>query len=101
LVLACFDKSAALLLGSHCQLVLLEGSHLLAKTLLLGLLHLPCSDGRKERLEVVVEILFSDPQVPLEEAEELLLHEVDLSEAEAEVVKASNGGVSCPVLVLG
>ena len=50
---------------------------------------------------MVVEIVRVDAEVPVEEEEQLLLHEVDLSDGEAEVVVAANRGVLCPVLVLG
>lgn len=47
-----------------------------------------------------VEIILGDPQVPIEKTEQLLLHEVDLRQAEAEAVVAANGSIPSPVLVL-
>lgn len=47
------------------------------------------------------EILFSHPHIPVKETKELLLHEVDLSHAEAEMLVTPDGSVACPVLVLG
>lgn len=49
---------------------------------------------------MVVEVVFGDPQVPLKQAQKLLLHEVDFRQAEAEVVEASYGRITSPVLVL-
>ena len=48
-----------------------------------------------------VEVFLGDPEVPVEEVEELLLHEVDFGDGEAKVLVASYGGVPGPVLVLG
>lgn len=67
---------------------------------LLGLAGLPDTDGSKEGLKVVVKILGVDAEVPVEEEEELLLHEVDLGDGEAEVVVAAHSAVASPVLVL-
>ena len=68
---------------------------------LLGLARLPDADGSEEGLEVVVEIIFFNAEVPVEEAQKLLLHEVDLGDGEAKVLVSSNGTVPSPVLVLG
>ena len=59
------------------------------------------ADGAEEGLEVGVEVLRGDAEVPVEEEEELLFHQVDLGEGEAEAVVSSHGGVSGPVFVLG
>jgi hypothetical protein len=55
----------------------------------------------KEVVEIPVKILLGDAKVPLEEEEELLLHQVNLCAAEAKVV-ALGGDVAVvgPVLVL-
>lgn len=95
-----FSCGTSLLLCGKCNLALLKSSHLLLDTLLLGLADLPCTDGSKEWFEVEVEIIFSDTEVPLKQTEKLLLHEVDLCQAEAKVVETANGGIPCPVLVL-
>jgi hypothetical protein len=58
------------------------------------------TDGSKEWLEMFVEVLVADAEVPVEEEEELLLHEVDLSDREAEVVVAADERIPGPVLVL-
>lgn len=50
---------------------------------------------------MVVKIVFSHPEIPIEEAEKLLLHEVNFSQAEAEVVVPTDGGIASPVLILG
>lgn len=48
-----------------------------------------------------VKVLLTDNEVPLEKVEELLLHEVDLSQAEAEALVTLDSSVASPVLVLG
>lgn len=56
----------------------------------------------QEVIQFTVQVRLGDPQVPLEEEEELLLHGVDLLSVEAEVVVVSSHvGVAGPVLVLG
>lgn len=82
------------------ELLLLEGGALFAEALL-GFLGLPAADGGEEGLEVVEEVGLANVEVPVEKAEELLLHEVDFGDAEAEVVVAADGSVAGPVLVLG
>jgi len=59
------------------------------------------ADGLEEGVEVGVEIIFTDVEVPVEEEEELLLHEVDFGSGETEVLVASDFGVLGPMLVLG
>ena len=59
------------------------------------------ADGAEEGLEVGVEVLGRDAEVPVEEKEQLFFHQVDLREGEAEGVVAAHGGVAGPVLVLG
>lgn len=49
---------------------------------------------------MVVKILGVDAEVPVEEKQKLLLHEVDLSNGETEVVVAAYSAVASPVLVL-
>lgn len=66
----------------------------------LGLLLLPYPDRSQEGLEVCVKVLLSDPEIPVEKEEELLLHEVDFTVGEAKVLKARNRSVAGPVLVL-
>lgn len=58
-------------------------------------------DGCEEGLEVLVEVLVCDAQVPVEQEEHLLLHQVDLCEREAERLEAADGAVARPVLVFG
>lgn len=67
---------------------------------LFGLAGLPGADGRQEGLEVGVEIGLCDAQIPAEQVQELLLHQVDFGQAEAEAVVAADSGVAGPVLVL-
>ena len=67
---------------------------------LLRLPLLPAADGRQEWLEVGVEVFGGDSEVPVEEEEELLLHEVDLTVGEAKVWEPGHSGVARPVLVL-
>ena len=74
---------------------------LLDELSLLGLAGLPDTDGGKEGLKVVVKVLGVDAEVPVEKEEKLLLHEVDLSDGETEVVEAADSAVASPVLVLG
>lgn len=75
---------------------------LFAKFLQAGLLldDLVVADGSQEWVEMEVEIFGSDSQVPVEEVEELLLHEVDFGDGEAKVGEVADGSVTCPVLVL-
>jgi len=75
---------------------------LLAKLLQAGLLldDLVIADGSQEWVEMEVEVFRSDSQVPVEEVEKLLLHEVDFSDGEAKVGEVANGCVTSPVLVL-
>lgn len=61
---------------------------------------MPSPDRGQEGLEVVVEIVFGDPQIPTEQAEKLPLHQIDFCQAEAEVLEAGHSSVACPVLVL-
>jgi hypothetical protein len=68
---------------------------------LLGLARLPHTNGAQEGLEVVVEVVWVDAKIPIEEKEELLLHEVDLGDGKAKVLEAPNSTVPSPVLVLG
>jgi len=50
---------------------------------------------------VEVEVILTDDEVPVEEVEELLLHEVDLDKVEAEALVSLDSSVASPVLVLG
>lgn len=58
------------------------------------------SDRRQERFQVEIKVLRSDSHLPVEEEEELLLHQVHLGDAEPKVLEATDGGVAGPVLVL-
>ena len=69
---------------SELELLLLDGGALFTDTLL-GLLCLPAADGRKEGLKVSEEVGLSHVEVPVEQTEKLLLHEVDFGDAEAKV----------------
>lgn len=90
----------ALLLRGKGYLALLKSRHFLLDALLLCLAQLPCTDRSKEWFEVAVKVLFSDTKVPLKQSKKLLLHEVDLGQAEAKIIETADGSVSCPVLVL-
>jgi hypothetical protein len=84
-------------------LELLLGQELLfSETLLARLLlqDLVITDWGQEGLQMLIKIIWADPQVPVQEEEHLLLHEVDLCDGKAEVREATDGCVSCPVLVL-
>lgn len=105
-VVAVLASSAGLL-----EVLLLDGEFALAlgKKLLLADESEPCllclpdlvrADGREERVEVFIEVLWVDPQIPVEEEEQLLLHEVDLGDGESKVFVAADAGVASPVLVL-
>ena len=59
------------------------------------------ADGRQEGVEVGVQVLLGDAQVPVQEEQELLLHQVDLGAREAKGLEAAHVGVVGPVLVLG
>lgn len=85
------------------KLILLAGELLLVlcQSSLGGLARLPDTDGSQEGFEVDVQILGVDAQVPVEKKEQLLLHEVDFGDGKAKVVKAGDGTVPRPVLVLG
>ena len=59
------------------------------------------TDGREEGLKVGVQILRSDAEVPVQEEEELLFHQVDFCDGEAKSFVAADCRVSSPVFVLG
>lgn len=59
------------------------------------------ADGSEERVEVGVKILRINPEIPVQEEEELLFHEIDFGEGETKGIIALDGGVAGPVLVLG
>lgn len=96
-------------------LLILQAGHLLLDSPLLGNSHamlLPDAsllfghldlgpDGSQERVEMVIEILFGDDQIPFQELQKLLLHQVDLGSREAKWLVSSYVGVFGPVLVLG
>ena len=63
--------------------------------------HVAVADRAQEWLEVVEEVVLRDAGLPVEEEQQLALHEVDLREGEAEAVVALDGRVAGPVLVLG
>ena len=50
---------------------------------------------------MIIEILWVDPEVPIQKEEKLFLHEVHLSDGKSKVLISSDGGVPGPVLVLG
>jgi len=58
------------------------------------------ADRFQKGLEVVVQIFGANSQIPVQKEKHLLLHEVDFSNGEAEVGKATDSGVTSPVLVL-
>lgn len=60
------------------------------------------SDRCQEHVQLAVQVLLLDPQVPVQQEQQLLLHQVDLCPAEAEVlVVVADDAVVGPVLVLG
>jgi len=59
------------------------------------------SDWCQEWLKMGVKILWPDSQIPIEQEQELLLHQIHLGDGETEVGKAADRSVSSPVLVLG
>ena len=59
------------------------------------------TDRSQEGLEVSVKVLWGDAQIPVQKEEELLLHEVHLSDREAEALETTNGRITSPMLVLG
>jgi len=58
-------------------------------------------DRGEERLEMIKQILLRDPDVEVEEVQELSLHQVDLCQPKSEPIASFHARVSCPVLVLG
>src|ERR1700712_4063269 len=81
---------------------MVRNQFLFAKLLQTSLLlnDLIVADGSQEWIKVAVEIFWSDSQVPVEEVEQLLLHEVDFGDGKAKVGEVANGCVASPVLVL-
>lgn len=59
------------------------------------------ADGREEGLEVGVKILLGDVELPVEKIEQLLFHQVDLRQGEAESRVVFEEAVAGPILVLG
>ena len=59
------------------------------------------ANGCQERLQEGEKILLGDSRLPIQEEEQLTLHEVYLGEGEAEAVEPLDGRVPGPVLVLG
>ena len=59
------------------------------------------ADGGEEGLKVSEEILVCDSQIPIEEEEELLFHEINLRDGKAETLKAFHRRISSPVFILG
>ena len=71
-----------LLLELALSLLTLNDLALLLDLLLL----LPFPNGCKERLEVYVEVVLSDAEIPIEKKQELLLHQVDFGRCETEAI---------------
>ena len=59
------------------------------------------ADGSEEWLEVGEEVLTCDSEIPVEEEEELLFHEINFCYGEAEILETFYRRIPCPVLVLG
>jgi hypothetical protein len=59
------------------------------------------SDWCEKGLEVGEEVFFGDPSVKVEQEEQLSLHQVDLSQSEAEAFVSLYTCVSGPMFVLG
>lgn len=59
------------------------------------------ADRSEERLKVGEEILICDSQIPVKEEEELLFHQVNFCDGEAEAVEAFHRRIPSPVFVLG
>ena len=57
-------------------------------------------DWRKEGLEVLVQVVRVDPQIPVEQEQQLLLHQVYLRQGETEVLEAPHHAVAGPMLIL-
>ena len=88
----------ALTVGGH--LALAQRSGLASFVAFLALLELG-ADGGEEGFEMGVEVLGQDAEIPVEEEQQLFLHEIDFREGEAEAFVSADGRVSRPVLVLG
>lgn len=88
-------------LGSELVLLLSKFLLSLSKPSLLSLASLVEANGGQEWLEVGVEILRIDAEVPVKQEKELLLHEVDFGDGEPKVLETPDSGVPRPVLVLG
>lgn len=58
------------------------------------------TDGHEERLQVVQEVGLVDTDVPVQQEEQLTLHQVDFGQREPKALVAADGGVPGPVLVL-
>ncbi len=87
-------------LALNLKLPFAEEGETLDLLLLFPLLELG-ADGGQERFEVGVEIFGVDSKVPIEEEKELFFHQIHFGDGESEAVKAFDGGVACPVFVLG
>lgn len=87
----------------------MTGSHFLLASLLLMVTHFAsmslgnaAANRGQERIQLPVQILLMNSQVPFEKEEELLLHQVDLGAIESKAVEVGvDVGIVGPVLVLG
>lgn len=94
-------RPGSVVFGSECVLLASNLPLALCRPGLLSLACLPDADGCQEGFQMVVEVVRVDAQIPVQEEEELLLHQVDFGDGKAKVVVAANGTVPGPVLVLG
>lgn len=65
----------------------------------LALLHLQ-PDRRQKRLQMRAQIQVCDAQVPIQQEQQLFLHQVDLRQREAESVVPAHGRIPRPMFVL-
>lgn len=59
------------------------------------------ADGSEEGLQVGEKILVCDSQIPVQEEEELLFHEVNFCDREAETLEAFHRRIPSPVFIFG
>lgn len=58
-------------------------------------------DRLQKGLQVYQQILLGDAGVPVQQEEELPLHQIDLGHGKPEAIEALDGGIPSPMLVLG